>query len=121
MKTSTERILTTHVGSLPRSDSLGALLHKKDQGEPYDQLAFDQCVSVAVDEVVARQVAAKIDLVLPEKIVQPVICWISLAMRVGWSSRAAQSAACRAPPVMARFQCVMTPCCKKISPTSAQQ
>ena len=63
MKTSTERILTTHVGSLPRPDSLIALLRKKDRGDPYDQLAFDQCVSAAVDDVVARQVAAKIDLV----------------------------------------------------------
>ena len=63
MKTSTERILTTHVGSLPRPDNLIALLRKKDQGDPYDQLAFDQCVLAAVDEVVARQVAAKIDLV----------------------------------------------------------
>ena len=63
MKTSTERIITTHVGSLPRPDSLIELLHKKEQGDPYDQLAFDQCVSAAVDEVVARQVAANIDLV----------------------------------------------------------
>ena len=63
MKTSTERILTTHVGSLPRPDSLIVLLHKKDQGESYDQSAFDQCVSTAVDEVVSRQVAAKIDVV----------------------------------------------------------
>ncbi len=63
MKTSTERIVTTHVGSLPRPDSLIALLRKKDRGDPYDQLAFDQCVSAAVDDVVARQLAAKIDLV----------------------------------------------------------
>ena len=63
MKTSTERILTTHVGSLPRPDSLIGLLRKKDRGETYDQLSFDQCVSAAVDDVVARQVAAKIDVV----------------------------------------------------------
>ena len=63
MKTSTERILTTHVGSLPRPDRLIGLLRKKDQGESYDQLEFDQCVSTAVDEVVARQVSAKIDVV----------------------------------------------------------
>ena len=55
MKTSTERILTTHVGSLPRPDSLIGLLRKKDQGESYDQLVFDQCVAAAVDEVVARR------------------------------------------------------------------
>ncbi|GIS87951.1 MAG: hypothetical protein CM1200mP18_06610 [Gammaproteobacteria bacterium] len=40
MKTSTERILTTHVGSLPRPHRLIGLLRKKDQGESYDQLAL---------------------------------------------------------------------------------
>ena len=63
MKTSTERILTTHVGSLPRPESLSELLSKKEKGDPYDQLAFDQRVSAAVDDIVARQVAANIDLV----------------------------------------------------------
>jgi 5-methyltetrahydropteroyltriglutamate--homocysteine methyltransferase len=63
MKTSTDRILTTHVGSLPRPDDMIAMLNLKDQGEPYDGAAFDQCVAKSVDEIVARQVAAGIDLV----------------------------------------------------------
>ncbi|MFP6772608.1 MAG: cobalamin-independent methionine synthase II family protein [Alphaproteobacteria bacterium] len=63
MKTSTDRILTTHVGSLPRPDDLIALLHQKDQGETYDEAAFDACVAHAVDGIVARQVNIGIDLV----------------------------------------------------------
>src|SRR5262245_21947613 len=42
MRTSTERILTTHVGSLPRSGEVIELLYKKDGGEPYDRAAFDR-------------------------------------------------------------------------------
>lgn len=63
MKTSNDRILTTHVGSLPRPADLVELLHLKDQGESYDQAAFDQCVAKSVDAIVARQVATGIDLV----------------------------------------------------------
>ena len=63
MKTSTDRILTTHVGSLPRPDDLVALLHKKDRGEPYDEAKFDAIVAKSVDDIVARQVEIGIDLV----------------------------------------------------------
>ncbi|MEC9330523.1 MAG: cobalamin-independent methionine synthase II family protein [Pseudomonadota bacterium] len=63
MKTSTERILTTHVGSLPRPDDLIRMLHLKEKGEAYDQVQFDRCVAQSVDKIVARQVATKIDLV----------------------------------------------------------
>ena len=63
MKTSTDRILTTHVGSLPRPDDLVALLHKKDRGEPYDEAEFDAIATKSVDDVVARQVKIGIDLV----------------------------------------------------------
>ncbi|MBV9862883.1 MAG: epoxyalkane--coenzyme M transferase, partial [Alphaproteobacteria bacterium] len=40
MKRSTGRILTTHVGSLPRPDDLGALIRRKQQGETVDDAAF---------------------------------------------------------------------------------
>jgi 5-methyltetrahydropteroyltriglutamate--homocysteine methyltransferase len=63
MKTSTDRILTTHVGSLPRPDDLIGMLHLKDQGEAYDPAFFDKCVANAVDATVCRQVATGIDLV----------------------------------------------------------
>lgn len=52
---STERILTTHTGSLPRPDDLRALLATLDRGEPVDRDEFDGAVRSAVDAVVARQ------------------------------------------------------------------
>ncbi|HUL81907.1 MAG TPA: cobalamin-independent methionine synthase II family protein [Gammaproteobacteria bacterium] len=63
MSRGTERILTTHVGSLPRGPALLELLYKKENGEPYDAAAFDSTVAAAVDEVVAKQVAVGIDIV----------------------------------------------------------
>jgi 5-methyltetrahydropteroyltriglutamate--homocysteine methyltransferase len=63
MKLSTDRILTTHVGSLPRDASLSRLLYEKDAGEPYDRAEFDAAVAAAVDDAVAKQVAVGIDVV----------------------------------------------------------
>ena len=63
MHRSTDRILTTHVGSLPRADALVTLLYKKENGEPYDQSALDTEVATAVDEVVAKQAEIGIDVV----------------------------------------------------------
>src|SRR5438445_10000804 len=63
MKRSTDRILTTHVGSLPRPDDLRALILKKQQGEAIDEAAFAARVKSAVAEVVRRQSEAGIDIV----------------------------------------------------------
>jgi 5-methyltetrahydropteroyltriglutamate--homocysteine methyltransferase len=63
MSRGTERILTTHVGSLPRGPALLELLYKKENGEPYHAAAFDSTVAAAVDDVVAKQVAVGIDIV----------------------------------------------------------
>ena len=63
MKLSTDRILTTHVGSLPRPQSLVALLIKKDRDEPYDRAEFAAQVRQAVADIVARQVKIGIDVV----------------------------------------------------------
>ena len=63
MKLSTDRILTTHVGSLPRPQALVDLLVKKDQNEPYDHAEFDRQVTKAVADIVAHQVAVGIDVV----------------------------------------------------------
>ena len=61
MKRSTDRILTTHAGSLPRPDDLRAMLIAKAAGQPYDERAFAARVRDAVAEVVQQQVAAGID------------------------------------------------------------
>ena len=58
-----ERILTTHVGSLPRSGAVTDLVFARERGEPVDQSVFDDVMLAAVADVVARQVAAGIDLV----------------------------------------------------------
>jgi 5-methyltetrahydropteroyltriglutamate--homocysteine methyltransferase len=63
MKLSTDRILTTHVGSLPRSADVVEFLYRKEKGEPYDATAFDGAVTQAVDQTVARQIEAGIDIV----------------------------------------------------------
>jgi 5-methyltetrahydropteroyltriglutamate--homocysteine methyltransferase len=63
MQLSTERILTTHVGSLPRAAPLGALLYKKDAGEPYHPAELQAAIAAGVDDAVAKQVAAGIDVV----------------------------------------------------------
>jgi 5-methyltetrahydropteroyltriglutamate--homocysteine methyltransferase len=63
MKRSTERILTTHVGSLARADSLVPLLRLREQGQPYDREELARLVREAVTDVVQKQVAAGIDIV----------------------------------------------------------
>jgi 5-methyltetrahydropteroyltriglutamate--homocysteine methyltransferase len=63
VKHSTQRILTTHVGSLARSDPLLAVLRLKEQGEPYDREELARRVREAVTDVVRKQCEAGIDIV----------------------------------------------------------
>src|SRR5262249_23146568 len=63
MKRSTERILTTHVGSLARSDSLTPLLRLRENGQPYDREELAKQVREAVTDVVRKQIEAGIDIV----------------------------------------------------------
>jgi 5-methyltetrahydropteroyltriglutamate--homocysteine methyltransferase len=63
MKRSTDRILTTHVGSLARPDALVPLLRHKERGQPYDHENFATLVREAVADVVRKQVESGIDIV----------------------------------------------------------
>ena len=63
MKRSTERMLTTHVGSLPRPPVVVDFLMKKEKGDTYDTEKFAAAVKQAVAEVVDRQAATGIDVV----------------------------------------------------------
>ncbi len=63
MNRSTDRILTTHVGSLPRPAELIAAMVAEDRGEPVDRAAHDATLKRAVADVVAKQVALGIDCV----------------------------------------------------------
>lgn len=58
-----KQILTTHTGSLPRPDDLIQIMWAKGDGIPVDQVALDERVASAVDEIVERQVAAGISIV----------------------------------------------------------
>ncbi|MCT4611599.1 MAG: cobalamin-independent methionine synthase II family protein [Pelagimonas sp.] len=57
------KILTTHVGSLPRSQEVVDFIFARENEQPYDQAAFDRCMRDAVAETVAKQVAAGVDIV----------------------------------------------------------
>jgi 5-methyltetrahydropteroyltriglutamate--homocysteine methyltransferase len=63
MKTSQDRILTTHVGSLPRPPAVRQMLVRKDQGEPVDKEELAGLVRQAVADIVRRQVAVGVDIV----------------------------------------------------------
>ena len=63
MKRSTERILTTHTGSLPRPSDLSATLEALDAGTTPDPAIFDARVQRAVAEIVRQQVDAGVDIV----------------------------------------------------------
>src|SRR5207247_5089325 len=62
MMLSRERILTTHVGSLPRNDELSDLLIQREEGEPVDMNRLRQAMDRAVEDVVKKQMAAGIDI-----------------------------------------------------------
>jgi 5-methyltetrahydropteroyltriglutamate--homocysteine methyltransferase len=63
MQRSINRILTTHVGSLPRPADLYAMIEQKQEGGAIDEAAFAARVKSAVAEIVRRQVEAGIDIV----------------------------------------------------------
>jgi len=63
MRLSTDRILTTHVGSLPRSQAVTDVLFARERNEAVDPLADASVISQAVADVVRRQVNLGIDVV----------------------------------------------------------
>jgi 5-methyltetrahydropteroyltriglutamate--homocysteine methyltransferase len=63
MKTSTERILTTHVGSLPRPESIKALLRARLGGQPLDESQLAVRVAEAVTAVVRQQAEVGLDVI----------------------------------------------------------
>ena len=58
----TDRILTTHVGSLPRPKDVSDMLFAREAGQDVDPAAFDAAVAAAVRDVVAKQRAAGVDI-----------------------------------------------------------
>jgi 5-methyltetrahydropteroyltriglutamate--homocysteine methyltransferase len=63
MKRSTNRILTTHVGSLIRPAALQDIMRAKQGGQAYDQAAYETCLKQSVADVVGRQAEIGVDVV----------------------------------------------------------
>jgi len=61
MRTSTDRILTTHVGSLPRSKAVTDCVFAHEQGIPLP--GANKIIAAAVKDVVKKQVEARVDIV----------------------------------------------------------
>jgi 5-methyltetrahydropteroyltriglutamate--homocysteine methyltransferase len=71
MKRSTERILTTHTGSLPRPDDLIRTMFAREEGVPVDSSALAARIRSAVADVVDKQVQAGIDVVSDGELSKP--------------------------------------------------
>jgi 5-methyltetrahydropteroyltriglutamate--homocysteine methyltransferase len=63
MKRSSERILTTHVGSLPRPSDLLDMVQAKEQGKPIDENAHATKLRTAVKDIVRKQIELGIDVI----------------------------------------------------------
>jgi 5-methyltetrahydropteroyltriglutamate--homocysteine methyltransferase len=63
MQRSTERILTTHVGSLVRPPELQDFLRARQKGAGFDEAAYDRCLTDSVAAVVRHQADAGVDVV----------------------------------------------------------
>jgi len=71
MKTSTDRILTTHTGSLPRPKPLIDIILRREKGEAIEPGMFEAETARAVEDIVARQVAAGVDVVSDGEMSKP--------------------------------------------------
>lgn len=71
MERSTDRILTTHVGSLPRPEALIELMFAKAEGKPVDAVLLEEKTREAVGEVVAHQKDVGIDIVSDGEMSKP--------------------------------------------------
>jgi len=57
------KILTSHVGSLPRTQEVVDFIFAREHEKPYDKASFDACMAAACSETVRKQVEAGIDIV----------------------------------------------------------
>jgi 5-methyltetrahydropteroyltriglutamate--homocysteine methyltransferase len=71
LQQNTDRIRTTHIGSLPRPHEVLDLLQAKFAGQPYDQNVLDAAIAKAVKEAVRRQIECGIDIVTDGEFSKP--------------------------------------------------
>jgi 5-methyltetrahydropteroyltriglutamate--homocysteine methyltransferase len=83
----TDRILTTHAGSLPRPAELRDMVLAKARGEPFDQVAIDARLRSAVAEIVRRQIECGVDIVNDGELSKPNFTDYVLARIAGCESR----------------------------------
>ena len=62
MQRSTDRILTTHAGSMPRGEPLGSMLIDQELGKPVDRAKIDEVADERVAHVLKKEVEAGIDI-----------------------------------------------------------
>jgi 5-methyltetrahydropteroyltriglutamate--homocysteine methyltransferase len=87
MKTSTDRILTTHVGSLPRPDDLIEMMLARIDGKPFDDKAYAVRVQAAVSESVRQQAGAGLDIVSDGEMGKPSFITYAASRLNGLESR----------------------------------
>ena len=63
MRNSSDRILTTHTGSLPRPADLVSLLNDKELGAGYDRSVYQNRIQRAVSEIVRKQADLGLDII----------------------------------------------------------
>jgi 5-methyltetrahydropteroyltriglutamate--homocysteine methyltransferase len=63
MHKSTDRILTTHAGSIPRGEALGAMLIDEEAGKPVDESTLQSNIDLRVSHVLEKQAGAGVDII----------------------------------------------------------
>jgi 5-methyltetrahydropteroyltriglutamate--homocysteine methyltransferase len=71
MQRSTDRFLTTHTGSLPRPDDLVRMMYAKEEGVPVDAPSLAARIRAAVEDIVAKQREAGVDIVNDGEVSKP--------------------------------------------------
>jgi 5-methyltetrahydropteroyltriglutamate--homocysteine methyltransferase len=71
LQQNTDRIQTTHIGSLPRPHALLDMMKAKFSGKPYDQKQYDATVARAIAETIKKQVECGIDFVTDGEFSKP--------------------------------------------------
>src|SRR4051812_4895791 len=90
MKSSRDRIYTTHAGSLPLPDDLKTMLVAKNNGQPYDFGALAWRVRSAVEEAVKKQIACGLDVINDGELGKPNFSRYARERLSGFVERAAK-------------------------------
>ena len=87
------RILTTHVGSLPRPEPLLALMRDKAQGHDYDAAALERTLKASVSDIVRKQVEVGVDIVSDGEFSKPSYATYVSERLTGFGGKGALNAA----------------------------